>query len=66
MDIIPGKLIHHEPCLYRTRSLKVHPDGNLAAIAGHDGTFKIWSIVENRQVIEIKAHEVLHMLLVYG
>lgn len=43
---------------YALRTLKVHPDGHIAAIAGNDGTVRIWNILEQVQVAELKAHDV--------
>ena len=43
---------------YSLRTLKVHPDGHIAALAGNDGTVRIWNILEQIQVAELKAHDV--------
>lgn len=40
------------------RNIKVHPDGHIAAIGGHDGVVRIWNILSNSQAAEIKAHNV--------
>jgi len=42
---------------YSLRTLKVHPDGHIAALAGSDGTVRIWNILEQTQVAELKAHD---------
>jgi len=38
--------------------LRIHPDGHLAILGGHDGTLRIWNVLEQSQVAEIKAHNV--------
>lgn len=37
--------------------MKIHPDGHIAALAGQDGTIRIWDIMGQSQVAEIQAHQ---------
>jgi len=56
-DLAQGRLLSYvAQDGYHLRNIKIHPDGHIAALAGHDGTIRIWDIMGQSQVAEIKAH----------
>jgi len=43
--------------------MDIHPDGELGAFAGEDGTVRVWNIPQLTQIGQFKAHDVRECLI---